>query len=103
MSPELLRLILLAIALACFVTLFLAQRFVARRVVLELTGRRHGFARALWESWRHPPAARNEALERLRHRSKLARWATRSVMPLMIVGIAAAFLADVQLARLDPR
>lgn len=99
MSPDLLRGILLAIALACFVTLFLAQRYLARQVVLELTGQKRGFARALWESWKHPPAARNEALQRLQQRSRLAHWANRSVMPLMIVGIAAAFLADVQLPR----
>lgn len=103
MSPELLRAILLTIALACFVTLFLAQRFLARQVVLELSGRRHGFARALWESWRYPAAARSAALQRLQDRSKAARWASRSVMPLMTVGIAAAFLADVQLSRLAPR
>lgn len=99
MSPEMLRLLFLAIALACFVAIFVAQRFIARKLALELSGRQLGFAAALWETWRHPASARKDAIEGLRARSPRVRRALRAVMPLLALGIASAFLADLQLRR----
>ena len=99
MSPDLLRAILLIVALGCFVGVFATQRAIARAVARELTGRELGFAGALWASWDHPAAARKGALDRVSAGSPRVRRAQKCLTPLLVIGIAAAFLADLQLER----